>query len=106
MSFVHAHQQWEDGGRRLRQSPPEVRETLERVTERIVEELRRRLGGPFTTEELAGVYGEGTDWCLAVVMDAAPEEPRAWDAQTLADAAFWRYAREAADFAGGRRLSA
>ncbi len=106
MSFVHAHHQWEDGTRRLRESPPELRPTLERVIDRIVDELHRRLGGPFSTDELAALYDEGTDWCLSVAMDTAPEDPRAWDAYTLAGAAFARYAREAADFAGGRRLSA
>jgi hypothetical protein len=33
----------------------------------------------------------------------APDEPYAWDARTVADAAFGRYLREATDFAGGRR---
>ena len=35
-------------------------------------------------------------------MRVAPEEPWAWDAGVVADAAFARYLREAADFAGGR----
>jgi hypothetical protein len=34
----------------------------------------------------------------------APDDPYAWDARTVADAAFARYLREATDFAGGRRL--
>jgi hypothetical protein len=33
----------------------------------------------------------------------APEDPHAWEAATVADAAFSRYVREASDFAGGRR---
>jgi hypothetical protein len=77
---------------------------LERVTDRIVQELRRRLGSRFTTGELARLYESGTDWCLDVAVAAAPEQPEAWDSQTVCDAAFWRYLREAADFAGGRRL--
>ena len=34
-----------------------------------------------------------------------PDDPRAWDAQTVADAAFARYVREATDCAGGRARS-
>jgi hypothetical protein len=98
----HALFQWEDGGRRLRQAPPDERDALERVTDRIVRELRRRLGGAFTTSELVALYAEGTDWCLDVALAAAPDQPYAWDAQIVADAAFGRYVREAMDFAGGR----
>ena len=104
MSFENAIFQWEEGERRLRQSDPRTRATLERVTERIVQDLRRRLGGPFTTAELTDLYAAGTDWCLDVALAAAPDDPRAWELQTVADAAFGRYVREAVDFAGGRRV--
>jgi len=104
VSFESAIFQWEEGERRLREADAARRGTLERVTERIVAELRRRLGGPFTTAELVELYDAGTDWCLDVAMTAAPEDPWAWEAQTVADAAFRRYVREARDFAGGRRL--
>lgn len=104
MSYETALFQWEQGQRRLREADPAERPTLERVTERIVDELRRRLGGPFTAAELADLYQRGTDWCLELAMAAAPDRPRAWDSQTVADAAFARYLREAADFAGGRRV--
>ena len=106
MSYETAIFQWEEGQRRLREADPAERPALERVTERIVDELRRRLGGPFTSAELADLYQRGTDWCLEVAVAAAPDRPRAWDSQTVADAAFARYLREAADFAGGRRLEA
>lgn len=96
--------QWEEGDRRLRQAPPAERPALERATDRIVEELRRRLGGRFTSAELADLYAEGTDWCSEVARAVAPETPRAWEAGTVADAAFRRYLREATDFAGGRTL--
>jgi len=46
----------------------------------------------------------GTGWCLDVAYAAAPGAPWAWDMRIVADAAFARYVREAADFAGGRRL--
>ena len=65
--------------------------TYRRVTEDLVEQLRRRLGSTFTLEELADLYASSPDF---------GDHP-AW----LVDAAFRRYAREAADYAGGRRLS-
>lgn len=103
MSYETAAAQWDDGQRRLRDAPPGLRPTLERVVERVVAELRRRLGGRFTTDELVELYGRGTDWTLQLAVDAAPQEPDAWDAAVVADAAFARYVREAADYAGGRR---
>lgn len=104
MAFETAIFQWEQGERRLREADPADRRALERVTEQIVRELRRRLGGAFTTEELCELYSRGTDWCLDLAVAHAPGHPRAWDAQVVADAAFARYVREATDFAGGRRL--
>ena len=96
--------QWEEGARRLRSAPPELRPVLQRVTDRIVDELRRRLGGPFTTDELVDLYDRGgTGWCTDLAVATAPEHPAAWDAQTVGDAAFHRYLRESSDFAGGRR---
>jgi hypothetical protein len=104
MTFETALHYWQQGERRLRQAPAERRVVLERVTERLVEELRRRLGSTFTSEELAGLYGQGTDWCLPVAARTAPDAPWAWEAETVADAAFARYVRDAVDFAGGKRL--
>ncbi len=99
--------QWRAGQQRLSQAEPPERAVLERVTSRIVDELRRRLGGAFTAGELADLYYEqGTDWCLDIAVGTAPDNPRAWDSDTVADAAFARYVREARDFAGGRRIVA
>jgi hypothetical protein len=103
VSFETAFYQWQQGERRLQAAPPERRRLLERVAETLVAELRRRLGGRFSTDELADLYEAGTAWCLQVAMSVAPEEPWAWDAGVVADAAFARYLREAADYAGGRR---
>jgi len=104
--FENAIYQWEEGRRRLREAPPVRRAALERVTDQIVAELRRRLGGAFTTAELAELYEQGTDWCLDLATVTAPEDPHAWQAETVVDAAFARYVREASDFAGGRRTAA
>lgn len=101
--FENAIYQWQQGERRLKGAPSERRATLERVTDALVAELRRRLGGRFSCEELVELYGKGTAWCLQVAMSVAREDPWAWDAGVVVDAAFGRYLREAADYAGGRR---
>jgi hypothetical protein len=77
---------------------------FERVVDRVVGELRRRLGGPFTSSELADLYAGGTSWCTDIAVRVAPGTPDAWDPRIAADAAFGRYLREASDYAGGRRL--
>ena len=96
---------WQEGQRRLAEAQPSDRAALERVTDEIVLELRRRLGGPFTVQELAQLYtDQGTDWCFDIATRVAPRTPAAWDLTTVAGAAFARYAREAVDYAIGRRL--
>jgi hypothetical protein len=103
MSFESAAYQWQQGERRLDAAPAERTALLERVIVALVAEVRRRLGGRFSTEELVDLYDGGTSWCLQVAMKVAPEDPWAWEAGVVVDAAFSRYLREAADFAGGRR---
>jgi len=97
---------WEEGQRRLAGAPPADRAVLERVVDEIVSHLRRRLGGLFTTQELASFYLEqGTDWCFEIATRVAPNTPSAWDMTTVAGAAFARYVREATDFSVGRRIA-
>jgi hypothetical protein len=96
---------WQEGQHRLRETDPRDRDACERVVEDLLISLRRRLGGPFTVTELAALYlHEGTDWCFEIAVRAAPNNPAAWDMTTVAGAAFARYAREAIDYATGRRL--
>jgi len=107
MGFDTAIHQWREGERRLNAAPPEQMPALERVTARIHDQLRRRLGVPFTVDELVALYDrEGTGWATDVAYQVAPGAPWAWDARVVADAAFARYLREATDFAGGRRIEA
>lgn len=103
MSFETANYQWQQGERRLASAPAERRAVLERVIDALVAELRRRLGGRFSTDELVDLYEQGASWCLQIAMNTAPEDPWAWEAGLVIDTAFARYLREAADFAGGRR---
>lgn len=97
---------WSEGVNRLQQAAPGERAVLERVVDAVVDELRRRLGGPFTIAELAALYtDEGTDWCFQIATQVAPADPDAWDMTTVAGAAFARYVRGARDYGGGRRRS-
>jgi hypothetical protein len=95
--------QWEDGYRAL-QAIEDLRERrlADGVLRAIAEELRRRIGPTFAAAELADLYAAGTDWCQQVASDVAPAITG--EAQTLADAAFWLYLRNASDFAGGRQI--
>lgn len=104
--FDNAIYQWQQGERRLSQADPERFPLLQRIVDTLVMELRKRLGGRFSAEELAGLYGSGTSWCLQIVIDIAPEDPWAWDSGIVIDAAFARYLREAVDYAGGRLVVA
>ncbi|CAB4933715.1 unannotated protein [freshwater metagenome] len=98
-------QQWRVGERHVADAAPQEQPALVRVEDAIVAELRRRLGGMFTLDELTALYESGTGWCLDLAARLAPGAPWSWDAR-VADAAFARYARSAVDLAGGRRLEA
>lgn len=104
MPFEIAAHQWSDGLRRLESAPLDQRPLLERVTRAVEAGIRRQLGGPYTSEELADLYDAGTEWCSAIALDTAPDDSYAWDALIVVDAAFGRYLRGASDYAGGRRL--
>ncbi len=103
MSFENAIYQWQRGERRLKDASAEHAPLLELVVGELVSELRRRLGGRFSAQELADLYGTGTGWCMQTAMRTAPDDPWAWDSSVVVDAAFGRYLREASDYAGGRR---
>jgi hypothetical protein len=105
VSFETAFEQWQAGLQRLDSAPADERPVLELVTRKVYEELRRRLGGAFTTDELAELYDGGTGWISDLAVAAAPDAPFAWDVRVVGDAAFGRYVRSAVDFSGGRRLA-
>ena len=102
--LANALYQWEEGARELAAiDDPKERRLADRVVSAIRVELRRRIGPTFGAEQLADLYGQGTDWPQQT---ATYEAPAAADnAQILADAAFWIYLRGAGDFAGGRTLA-
>jgi hypothetical protein len=98
--------QWEEGERRLRElsADPRSAPRLSRAVEAVRDELRRRIGPTFTAEELASLYGEGTDWALDAVRWAMPEEAADLDPQAVVDGAFFLYLRGARDYSGGRLI--
>jgi hypothetical protein len=97
-SLDNALFQWREGERRLADTPDPARADLERAVAGVVEELRKRLGSSFVLDELADLYGEGTDWATAL----ADRHGAGTDAAVVVDAAYARYAREASNYAGGR----
>ena len=91
--------QWEEGERRLSETDGPARADLEYAVETVIDELRRRLGSSFTLRELADLYASGVDWASEVAQKRFAGTDSPW----VVDAAFHRYAREATDYAGGRR---
>ena len=90
--------QWEEGEARVRAAAPAERRGIERAVAAVEAELRRRLGSSFTLAELSDLYAEA-DWAAHAARGAG----RGTDASWVADAAFGRYAREAADYGGSWR---
>ncbi|MBJ7519253.1 MAG: hypothetical protein JHC84_06120 [Solirubrobacteraceae bacterium] len=100
-----ALEQWREGEQRVDGLPDDrLRGKAHDLIAQTLIQLRRRLGGPFTVEELADLYEQGTDWVVEIAHGLAPDHPALWDPRLIADATFARYVRGARDFAGGRRL--
>jgi hypothetical protein len=96
--------QWEEGAGRLRDlsRDPRAARTANRAVEAIRNELRRRIGPTYSSQELADLYGRGTDWCLEAARQAAPMAAVDLDPQAIVDGAFFLYLRGAYDYSGGR----
>ncbi len=97
-----ARHQWEDGARRLERagSDPALARVLAAQVDVVSAELARRIGQVFTLAELVGVYRGADRWSLSLLGDALPEDaPPPTHVSAVADAAFARYARRAADYA-------
>lgn len=97
-ALENAVDQWLQGERTVVGAPPDERGGLERAVALVQDEARRRLGSSFHVYELAELYGRGTEWAEALAQPAAGR-----DTIAAVDAAFYRYARQASDYAGGRR---
>jgi hypothetical protein len=96
-----ARQQWQDGSRRIERAraEPALYAHLHMQVELVIAELRRRVGQTFTLDELAETYAGADEWARFVLDDAEePEGPPPVAASTVADAAFYVYARGASDY--------
>jgi hypothetical protein len=95
-----ARQQWAEGERRLealRPEPDRYRALVDQVG-LVGEALRRRVGGSYTLDELAGCYREAERWLRESVAEEVPGAEWGPDFPLVADAAFYRYARGARDY--------
>jgi hypothetical protein len=95
-----ARQQWQDGNRRIEQARADRRRYL-RLTgqvDTVVAALRRRIGQTFTLAELADAYDGADHWAGGLLDDADPDQAPAREPGTVADAAFYVYARGATDY--------
>jgi hypothetical protein len=90
--------QWREGERRIAAAPELAKADLQLAADVVVDALRRRLGSSFVVDELTTLYGQDTDWALEI----ARRNRAGTDAASVVDAAFFRYVREAKDFAGGQ----
>ena len=99
--------QWEEGARKLGElsRDPRAARTATRAVDSIRDELRRRIGPTFTAQELADLYGRGTDWCLEAARRAAPMAVVDLDTQAIVDGAFHLYLRGASNYSGGRVIA-
>lgn len=97
-AFDNALYQWGEADRRMNAASGHERDELERAVRAVYEELRRRLGSSFVAADLAALYGEDLGWAE----DSARRASQVADLTTSVDCAFARYARMAADWAGGR----
>jgi hypothetical protein len=95
-----ARREWEAGHRRFvrEASDPARAEVLHHQLEVITEELRRRVGGTFTLEELASAYS-GSERCVVAALGERAATPGwARTATLVGDAAFHAYSRAARDY--------
>lgn len=96
----YVRSRWAEGESRTQRiaSGTPRREAVEDVIEALVQELEKRIGQVFSTLELASLQEGAEAWSLRIAHEVAPEEPRAWELDTVQDAAFHRYSRRATDY--------
>ena len=95
-----ARLEWEDAHRALAEAMHDSsrREQLSRQLETVSAELRRRMGGTFTTRELVDEYARADVWVRDALADGdAPGWPP--NLALVEGAAFHLYARGALDYA-------
>jgi hypothetical protein len=96
----YARSRWEEGEIRIQRCAPDSarRDALENVVGAIMQELEKRIGQVFTSIELADLQDRSEAWCTRIAHEVAPDDPAAWELDTVQNAAFHRYARRASDY--------
>jgi hypothetical protein len=98
-SLVIARHQWEAALRRVDAQRGDVlaHERTYADIEVVTKELRRRIGGTFSLEQLAEVYERAEDWARDILEE---RDSPGWPARLtlVLDAAFGLYARGALDY--------
>jgi hypothetical protein len=96
----YSRSRWEEGELRLQRTASDSRRRtlLEDVVEALMSELEKRIGQVFTSLELANLQDSAEPWCTRIAHEVAPDEPAAWEMDTVQNAAFHRYARRASDY--------
>jgi hypothetical protein len=99
-SLEGARDDWQEGYRRYEAAYREEAhpERLRVQLDLILGELRRRVGGVFSLEELVDVYGDADAWILHLVEEHAATPGWARSVSMVGDAAFYVYARGAVDY--------
>ena len=99
-SVAVARHEWEDGTRRLEAARDDIRRyhQLLELLGLIHDELRKRVGGTYTIEELAAEYGEAESWARELLDERStlPGWPR--DLTLVLAAAFDAYQLGALDY--------
>ncbi len=95
-----ARREWREGHGRLLESAT-ARAEQERLlaqVEAVTEELRRRVGGTFTTAELTRIYAQADRWSREAVAERAPAPDWPRTLSLVEAAAFHLYSRGAVDW--------
>jgi hypothetical protein len=95
-----ARRDWAEGYRRLVDGARDSRraDRLHAEVDVVTAELRKRVGGAFTTAELAQAYVDAERWAWQAVAERAPVPGWPHDLATATDAAFYLFARGAIDY--------
>jgi hypothetical protein len=95
-----ARRDWEDGYRRLHDQAQRVDqpERLHAQVDAVLGELRRRVGGTYTLNELATAYARAEEWSRTVVAEEAPAPGWPRTLALVEAAAFHEYSRGAQDY--------
>jgi hypothetical protein len=96
-----ARLQWADGNRRVEDARSDHAryDRLLAQVEVVLAGLRLEVGQTFTLAELADAYDGADDWARTLLEEADPEASPPHEPGTVADAAFYQYARGASDYA-------